>query len=257
MIRYDLTYEIDTTSATFRSCIQSQLNLGGGKRKRDADKYFYRRSNGDPHSPSLITQNTRLSRPVIGRVLTNMFSKRTQMPHAIHAGRFSRLHFLEHHYTFVGDDYWWHRCRSIQRSQMARDRNYRDAPINYYQAVCHPHETINSVAPVHRRADKLSRPAARASLRAHTHPPSPLLFYVHIFFQQYSRRYLTTGRLMKILSRSNGAFIADKILTWLMIYLFQQHGRGFSMQSPGKTSKCFDRSTDVRYSASDTEYLSY
>lgn len=31
-----------------------------------------------------------------------------------------------------------------------------------------------------------------------------------------------------------------------MIYLFRQRGRGFSMQSPGKTSKCFDRSTDIR-----------
>jgi len=155
------------------SRIWSQLNLAGNE-GRDADKYFYRQS----WSPfALITQNTRLSQPVIGRVLTNMFSKRTQMPHAIHAGRFSRLHFLEHHYTFVGDDYWWHRCRSIQRSQMVRDRNYTGAPINYYQAVCHPHETINSVAPVHRRADKLSRLAARASPLVHTHP----FLFMYIF----------------------------------------------------------------------------
>lgn len=44
----------------------------------------------DPDSPSLITQNTRLSRPVIGRALTNMFSKRTQTPPTTHAGRFYR-----------------------------------------------------------------------------------------------------------------------------------------------------------------------
>lgn len=92
---------------------------------------------------------------------------------------------------------------------MARDRNYTDAPINYYQAVCHPHETINSVAPVHRRANKLSRPSARA-ISPHMHIPLPsLLFYVHIFFLQYSRRYLTIGRLMKIFpAGERGAFIA-------------------------------------------------
>lgn len=44
----------------------------------------------DPGSLSLITQNTRLSRPVIGRALTNMFSKCTQTPPATHAGRFYR-----------------------------------------------------------------------------------------------------------------------------------------------------------------------
>lgn len=44
----------------------------------------------DLDSSSLIIQNTRLSRPVIGRVLTNMFSKRTQIPSEIHAGRFYR-----------------------------------------------------------------------------------------------------------------------------------------------------------------------
>ena len=167
---------IATTSATFIAHLITIKFGGGGV---DAMWTNISIANRDPHSPSLITQNTRLSQPVIGRVLTNMFSKRTQMPHAIHAGRFSRLHFLEHHYTFVGDDYWWHRYRSIQRSQMARDCNYTDAPINYYQAVCHPHETINSVAPVHRRADKLSRSAAHASPRAYT--CVCLFFFMYIF----------------------------------------------------------------------------
>lgn len=164
-----------------------------------------------------------------------MFSKRTC--YAIHAGRFSRLHFLKHRYTFVGDDYWWHRCRSIQRSQMARDRNYMGAPINYYQAVCHPHETINSVAPVHRRADKLSRPSA---LLAFTHPSFLiLLFYVHIFFLQYSRRYLTTGRLMKISpigtghsSRRQDSDVTDDLFvsttrSWLFDAIIRQNVKMF------------------------------
>lgn len=63
---------------------------------------------------------------------------------------------------------------------MVRDRNYTDAPINYYQAVCHPHETINLVALVHRRADKLSRSSARVSLRTCTSSPS-LFFFMYIF----------------------------------------------------------------------------
>lgn len=100
------------------------------------------------------------------------------------------------------------------RFQMARDRNYTGAPINYYQAVCHPHETINSVAPVHRRADKLSRSVARAfsppAVLAFCQSPPPLhslflsLSFSHFlalpiyFLLSISQRYLTAGRLMKI-----------------------------------------------------------
>lgn len=99
------------------------------------------------------------------------------------------------------------------RFQMARDRNYTGAPINYYQAVCHPHETINSVAPVHRRADKLSRSVARAfsppAVLAFCQPSlaSPLSLSLSFsrflalpiyFLLSISQRYLTADRLMKI-----------------------------------------------------------
>jgi hypothetical protein len=55
---------------------------------------------------------------------------------------------------------------------------HASASINYYQAVCHSHETINSVAPVHRRADKLSR-----SMRSHPNrlPLPHSLTYIYIF----------------------------------------------------------------------------
>lgn len=67
------------------------------------------------------------------------------------------------------------------RFQMARNRNYTGAPINYYQAVCHSHETINSVAPVHRRADKLSRSVARDFTRSPARPPSTPIASSNIF----------------------------------------------------------------------------
>lgn len=115
-------------------------------------------------------------------------------------------------------------------------------------------------------ADKLSRPSARASHRIHTSPlpahptPPPLLFYVHIFFLRYSWRYLTTGRLMKIFPVGTGAFIAPTRFwhdRWFICF-DNTHGRGFSAQSSGKTSKCFDRAAGYsRYPALDSECLPY
>lgn len=116
---------------------------------------------------------------------------------------------------------------------MARDRNYTDTPINYYQAVCHPHETINSVAPVHRRADKLSRPVALAFLRArtNTHASSvpSLLFYVHIFFSAIFAALFNDRPFNENFPGRNGIFIAPTRF-W--------HGRWFI---------CFDSTRSVAF----------
>jgi len=147
-------------------------------------------SDRDPGRPSLITQSTQLSRPAIVYACWQTCLANTR---AIHAGRFSgaTLPRASLYIRMSGGGYWWRwrrrrcRCRSIPmrlRLQMVRRLQlHASASINYYQAVCHSHETINSVAPVHRRADKLSR--SMRSHPRHSPLPHPLIYiYIYIYF---------------------------------------------------------------------------
>lgn len=127
--------------------------------------------------------------------LLSLFLALTPPRREIHAGRFSwpalpraSLYIRRRRLLMIRDAD--QSAATRRASQMACDRSqlHGRAPINYYQTVCHLHETINSVGSVHRRADKLSRPTALVHLPTSSSPTLPSLLRVH-FLLPISRRY--------------------------------------------------------------------